>query len=78
MQERAADASEGGGCRRRMKGTIFEEFNPEPLASASLAQVHAARTHDEKNVAVKDDNLLLRVALKKKHKKLLTCHDVNS
>ncbi|KAK8947431.1 putative ABC1 protein [Platanthera zijinensis] len=32
---------------------IFEEFNPEPLASASLAQVHAARTHDGKNVAVK-------------------------
>ncbi|PKA50050.1 Putative ABC1 protein [Apostasia shenzhenica] len=32
---------------------IFEEFHPVPLASASLAQVHAARTHDGNSVAVK-------------------------
>ncbi|GLJ21461.1 hypothetical protein SUGI_0395900 [Cryptomeria japonica] len=32
---------------------VFLEFNPIPLASASLAQVHAARTFDGKKVAVK-------------------------
>ncbi|KAH9329900.1 hypothetical protein KI387_002008, partial [Taxus chinensis] len=32
---------------------VFSEFNPIPLASASLAQVHAARTRDGKFVAVK-------------------------
>ncbi|XP_020274173.1 putative ABC1 protein At2g40090 isoform X2 [Asparagus officinalis] len=32
---------------------IFKEFDPVPLASASIAQVHAARTHDGKRVAVK-------------------------
>lgn len=32
---------------------IFEEFDPTPLASASIAQVHSARTHDGKRVAVK-------------------------
>ncbi|XP_058109073.1 putative ABC1 protein At2g40090 isoform X2 [Magnolia sinica] len=37
----------------RMPHEIFVEFDPVPLASASLAQVHAARMHDGKKVAVK-------------------------
>ena len=32
---------------------IFAEFNPEPLASASIGQVHAARLKDGRDVVVK-------------------------
>lgn len=38
---------------KKMNLQIFLEFDPVPLASASLAQVHAAKTHDGRKVAVK-------------------------
>ena len=34
-------------------GRAFSEFDPEPLAAASIGQVHAARLHDGRAVAVK-------------------------
>ena len=40
---------------------LFAEFDPEPLASASIAQVHAARLHSGEDVVVK----ILRPNLKK-------------
>jgi ubiquinone biosynthesis protein len=33
--------------------TLYESFDPTPLAAASLAQVHEATTHDDRRVAVK-------------------------
>ncbi len=32
---------------------IFAEFDPQPLAAASIGQVHAARTHDGRRVVIK-------------------------
>jgi len=37
----------------RSPQSLFASWNPEPMASASLAQVHEARLHDGRRVAVK-------------------------
>ena len=39
---------------------VFRSFEREPLASASLAQVHRAMLHDGRPVAVKVQHALLR------------------
>src|SRR5690606_22393580 len=43
----------GEGERQGALGQRFVEWDDEPLASASIGQVHRARTHDGEAVAVK-------------------------
>ena len=43
--------------------TLYRAFNPEPLAAASLAQVHEATMHDGRRVAVKVQRPKIHVQL---------------
>jgi ubiquinone biosynthesis protein len=49
----AAAAAEVERALGRPVGALFAEFGREPVASASIAQVHLARLHDGTEVAVK-------------------------
>ena len=50
---------------------MFEEFDKEPIAAASLAQVHKAVTKDKKKVAVK---VSIKSVTDKKKKWVLYSH----
>ena len=42
-----------GGTRSDRRSAVFEQWDPEPIAAASIGQVHRAITPDGRAVAVK-------------------------
>jgi predicted unusual protein kinase regulating ubiquinone biosynthesis (AarF/ABC1/UbiB family) len=50
LRKLCIDRSENGGS---LMEQVFQDFNPVPLGSASLAQVHAATLKDGRRVAIK-------------------------